>query len=461
MVSARWDRQQYSVLFIVAVTSFLGTFLISSVNIALPAIEKSFNLNAIALSWVVSAFLLATAMFLLPIGRWGDLTGNRKIFKIGVILFTLSSLGSGLVQTGHWLIALRFIQGAGAAFTTTTGPAILVSAFPPNQRGRVLGISVSAVYLGLAMGPFIGGIITQQLGWRAIFYISSALGAVLALVAFKFLKKDAPRTTERNKLKLQGSLSYMIGLLCLVAGSALLPDFKGWLLMLTGVVALVAFWLFEGKSEHPVFDTYLFRSNRLFAFSNLAALINYSATFAIVFMISLYLQKVLGLSPQKAGSILVAQPIMMAAFSPLAGRLSDKFQPRYLSSIGMTLCTLGLGAFSQLSETTSLAFILIILVVVGLGFALFSSPNMNTIMSSVQKNQLGIASGAAATMRVLGQITSLSIATLFFALLFGQKAVEVVSNTVFLQALHYAFYCFTALCALGVYLSYSRGRIDR
>jgi MFS family permease len=178
-----WTRKQLSILAIVAITSFMGTFLISSVNIALPAIERSFGLNAVKLSWVITAFLLATAMFLLPIGRWSDLTGIRRIFKAGVIIFTLSSLICGFAPSGFWLILFRYVQGIGAAFTSTTGPAILVSAFLPQYRGRVLGISVSAVYLGLAFGPFAGGFLTQYLGWRSIFFVASAFGLVTTIIA--------------------------------------------------------------------------------------------------------------------------------------------------------------------------------------------------------------------------------------------------------------------------------------
>nr|HPI36227.1 MFS transporter [Prolixibacteraceae bacterium] len=168
-----WTRQQVSLIAIVAVTAFMGTFLISSINIALPAIGKSFGLDAVALSWIVTSFLLSTAIFLLPVGRWGDLTGIRRIFKSGMVIFTLSSLLCGLAGSGFWLIAMRFLQGIGAAFTGTTGSAILVASFPPRYRGRVLGMSVSAVYLGLAFGPFAGGFLTQYLGWRSIFFIST------------------------------------------------------------------------------------------------------------------------------------------------------------------------------------------------------------------------------------------------------------------------------------------------
>jgi len=456
-----WAKKQISILAIVAITSFMGTFLISSVNIALPAIEKSFGLNAVELSWVITSFLLATAMFLLPVGRWGDLTGIRRIFKIGIIIFTVSSVVCGFATTGFWLILFRFIQGIGAAFSSTTGPAILVSAFLPQYRGRVLGMSVSAVYLGLAFGPFSGGFLTQYLGWRSIFFVSSALGILTVIIALLFLGKDSRDDESPRKPDLKGTLFYMAGLVAIVYGSSRIPDALGWLLMGGGSLALAVFWWIESQAVMPVLETKLFTRNRLFTFSNLAALINYSATFAIVFLLSLYLQKIQGLSPRNAGIILVAQPVMMAVFSPVAGRLSDRIQPRYLATLGMTMCTIGLAAFSLLSETTSVALIVVLLLWVGLGFAFFSSPNMNTIMSSVRKNQLGLASGSAATMRVVGQIVSMTIATLFFAGMMGNQAIETVPDGLFLKAMKWGFITFSFISAAGIYFSYSRGKIVR
>jgi EmrB/QacA subfamily drug resistance transporter len=456
-----WTKKQISIIAIVAITSFMGTFLISSVNIALPAIEKSFGLDAVSLSWVVTSFLLATAMFLLPIGRWGDLTGIRRFFKLGVIIFTLSSLVCGIAGSGFWFILFRYIQGVGAALTNTTGPAILVSAFLPQYRGRVLGISVSAVYLGLAFGPFVGGLLTQYTGWRSIFYMASVLGVLTSVITFLFLGKDESLPVEGRKIDLKGTLFYMIGLVALVYGASHIPALTGWLMMGGGVMALVVFWLLENKSALPVIDTKLFTHNRLFAYSNLAALINYSATSAIVFFLSLYLQKVQGLSPRNAGAILVAQPIMMAFFSPVAGRLSDRLQPRYFTTIGMTMCTLGLASLAFLSASTSIWIIVLILTWVGLGFALFSSPNMSTIMSSVNKSQYGLASGSAASMRVIGQIISMTITTLFFAGMFNNQAIELVPNSLFLSAMRWGFFCFSLLSIAGIYFSYNRGKIER
>lgn len=439
----------------------MGTFLISSVNIALPSIEKSFGMDAVRLSWVITAFLLATAMFLLPVGRWGDLTGIRKIFKAGVIVFTISSLICGFAPSGSWLILFRYVQGIGAAFTSTTGPAILISAFPLKHRGRVLGISTSAVYLGLAFGPFVGGFLTQYLGWRSIFFVASAFGLITTTIAFLFLGNDQQKTHTDKKMDLTGTIFYMAGLILLVYGSSFIPGFQGWMMMGVGLLALITFWFVENRSTKPVLETRLFTRNRLFAFSNLAALINYSATYAIVFLLSLYLQKIQGMSPREAGIILVAQPVVMAIFSPVAGRLSDRIQPRYLASLGMTMCTIGLFVFSFLTNITPIWLIVMVLFWVGFGFAFFSSPNMNTIMSSVEKHQLGLASGSAATMRVVGQITSMTVATLFFAGFIGNHAIETVPDNLFLMAMKYSFLSFSLLSATGIYFSYNRGKINR
>lgn len=457
----QWTKQQISIVAVVAITSFMGTFLISSINIALPAIEKTFNLSAVTLSWILTAFLLATAMFLLPVGRWADFKGIRRMFKLGIIIFTIASLLCGISTSGFWLILFRYIQGIGAALTTTTGPAILVSGFLPQHRGRVLGLSVAAVYLGLAFGPFAGGLLTQYIGWRSIFFAAAALGVITTIVAFLFLGKDPARDAKNNKTDLKGTGMYMAGLVMLVYGSSRIPSLTGWLLIAAGIAALIIFWMLETRSERPVIETRLYARNRLFAYSNLAALINYSATFAIIFLLSLYLQKIQGLSPRDAGIVLVAQPVMMALFSPVAGRLSDRIQPRYLTTLGMTMCTIGLMALAFLSATTPIWMVVVILLWVGLGFAFFSSPNMNTIMSSVQKHQYGLASGSAATMRVLGQIISMTIATLFFAAILGNDAVESAPDELFIKAVTWGFFSFSIISTAGIYFSYNRGTMSR
>lgn len=455
-----WSKSQKSALGIVAITSFLNPFLISSVNIALPTIEKAFNMNAVSLSWIITAFLLSTAILLLPLGRWADLAGIKKVFKHGVLVFSAATLLCALSPNGWFLIIFRFIQGIGGAMVMSTGPAILVSMFPPQQRGRVLGISVASVYLGLAMGPFFGGILTQQLGWRSIFYFSAFLGLGASIVTFLYLGNDL-QAESTKKLSLKGSLVYAVALVLLVLGSSYIPSLTGWLFLVSGALLLILFFVIESRSSFPVVDTTLFTRNRLFAYSNLAALINYSATFAIVFLLSLYLQKIKQLTPQQAGSILLMQPLMMTIFSPIAGRVSDKIQPRYLATAGMTLCTLGLFAFGFLGESTSITVIVVLLMGLGLGFALFSSPNMNTIMSSVSKDQYGVASGISATMRIVGQMVSMTIVTFFYSIYFGAQQVATVPNEIFIRSTSATFFIFALISTTGIWFSFSRGNVNR
>lgn len=439
----------------------MGTFLVSGINIALPSIENSFSLKAIELSWIITVFILATAMFLLPVGKWGDTYGNSKFYKAGLFIFTLSSFLCAIAPNATWLIAARFLQGVGSAFSNTTGQAILVSQFPSKNRGQVLGISVSSVYIGLALGPFLGGIIVQQFGWQILFYIAAVLGIMATIVAFIFLEDDKKEIRGKSKTNAIDTLIFMSGLVLMTYGSSQIPTIFGWSMLISGVILLVIFYFLETKIEKPMLDTNLFTHNKLFAYSNLAALINYTATFAIVFFLSLYLQDVRNMSPQMTGSIIIAQPIMMTILSPITGKLSDKIQPRYLSTLGMSICTVGLASLAFLNETTPIWIIIAILVWVGIGFAFFSSPNMSTIMSSVVKSRYGQASGIASSMRVFGQIVGMTIVTLFFASLFGNKAVIEVDNALFLTAMRRGFITFALISLVGIYFSFTRGNVKR
>lgn len=456
-----WKKEEISILLVVAVTSFMGTFLVSAVNIALPTIERDLSLNAIELSWVITAFILAMALFMLPSGSWGDRTDNRRLFKLGLILFTLSSAICYVAPDEYWLVTARFLQGIGAAFTGTTGQAILVSSFPAERRGQVLGISVASVYTGLALGPLIGGFVTLHIGWRSLFLIAVSFGLLTILISYLFLKSEKNRPVSTKGGDKIGTLLFMTGLATLVYGSSQIPSIEGWVLMGGAILLLLFFWRYESRTKSPMLDTRLFSHNRLFTYSSLSALINYTSTFAIVFFLSLYLQKVQGLSPRDAGAVIVAQPAMMALFSPIVGRLSDKIQPRYFATTGMAMCTTGLAMLAFLGSSTAIWIIVAILIWVGLGFALFSSPNMNTIMSSVERRQYGQASGLASSMRVFGQIISMSIVTLIFSLLFGSRSIEEVPNPVFLQAMRWGFIIFSLIGVPGVYFSFNRGNLKR
>ncbi len=451
-------KTQSSILAVVILTSFLGPFLISSVSIALPAIEADFKINAVTLSWIITSFLLSSAISLLPLGRIADIHGNKTIFKTGTLIFTLFSFGCALASTPSLLISLRFLQGIGAAMVMTTGPAILVLDFPVNIRGKIIGMTVAAVYIGLSVGPFCGGLITNYWNWRGIFYLTGILGSITTAVSFYYLKQT-PNTKQAEKMDYFGSFLYAGALIALVFGSSSIKEISGLQLVMAGAVLLFLFWFQQKKSAKALLPIQLLTNNKLFTFSNLAALINYSATFAIVFLLSLYLQNVKGFSPHEAGSILIAQPIMMALFSPYAGSLSDRYEPRVIASAGVIICTVGLALFTLLEQETSTFIIILNLSFIGLGFAFFSSPNMNTIMSSVSKDHAGIAGGMAATMRLLGQMASMAIASIFFALFMANQSVEEVDDKLFLEILRYCFMVFALICSSGIYFSLKRGKL--
>jgi len=455
------EKEMKNVAMIIAsVASFMAPFMISAINIALPAIEKEFTMDAVTLSWIGTSYLLASAVFLLPFGKLADIVGRKKVFGIGLLFFTSASLLNYFATSATMLIIFRVVQGIGGAMSMTTGPAIITSVVPRNERGKALGFTVASVYLGLSLGPFLGGMLTQQFGWRSIFMVVIPFGLTAAWLTFTRLKGEWAEA-KGEKFDWIGSLIYGIALTGLIFGATRLPAIEGIVLSMSGIILFAVFYWIERKITHPVFEFQLFESNRVFAFSNIAALINYSATFAITFLLSLYLQYIKGLTVRQAGLFLVIQPIIQVIVSPLAGKLSDRTQPRFIASIGMTLTATGLFILSQLSSTTSNTMIIISLVVLGLGFALFSSPNMNAIMSSVEKRYYGIASGSAATMRLLGQMLSMSIATILFALFIGHNQINTETYPAFIKSIQIAFSVFGVLCLIGIFFSLIRGKMHR
>ena len=447
------------ILVIAAIASFLTPFMGSTINLAIPAIGKSFGADAILLSWVATSYLLAAAVFMVPFGRLADIIGRKKIFRWGIILFSVSTLLSGLTPNISLLILARIIQGTGSAMIFATGIAIVTSVFPPKERGKAMGITIAAVYAGLSAGPFAGGLLTNYFGWRSIFFFTFPLGIIVLLALMKIPGEWAGARGEKFDLK--GSLIYGISLSSLIFGFSRLPETLGFVLTLAGIGGIVGFVLFESGLKFPVMNIDLFRKNRVFAFSNLAALINYSATFAVTFLLSLYLQIVAGYSPRDAGLILVTQPIVMAIVSPLAGRLSDKIEPSLLSSAGMIITTIGLFVFIFLDDTTSIYLLIGNLVFLGIGFGLFSSPNTNAIMSSVEKQFYGLASGAMGTMRLVGQMFSMGIAMLLFSLFIGRVQITPLQTSGFLKSTQFAFILFASLCFLGIFASLARGKMNR
>lgn len=451
-------RLEFSTLAVAAFSSFIAPYLLSAVNVALPVIQTEFGVSAVMLSWIATSYLLSTAVFLVPMGKIADIYGRKKIFTNGLLLFTLASFFMSLAGSVPMLIVLRAAQGFAAAMILSTGMAILTSVFPPERRGRAIGIYVAAVYVGLSVGPTAGGILTHHFGWRGVFWSIIPLGLASAGITTLFLKKEWKGAPEEG-FDLSGCLIYGGALLLLMYGASLAPSPLGIGAAGCGMAGFVWFFRHEQTVPWPVFEVGLFRENRVFAFSSLAALINYAATFAVTFMMSLYLQLVMGYNPQTAGFILVVQPVMQALLSPVAGKWSDRVEPRVLASGGMGLTALGLAQLVFIHRETPVVYVAGILMLLGVGFALFSSPNMNAIMGSVERRHFGIASGAVATMRLMGQMASMAVVTIVFSLCLGGEPVCASSQDAFLLGLRIIFLIFTGLCLFGTYFSLARGNL--
>ena len=432
--------------------------MLSGINIALPGIQAEFGASAVELTWVITSFLLGTSVFLVPMGKLADMYGRRRFFLSGLLMFVITSVGSGLAVSMSMLIAMRALQGIGGAILQCTGVAILVSVFPGYQRGRAMGFLLASVYLGLSLGPFVGGWLTKMLGWRSIFLLNAPLGAYALVLTWMRLKQEWIEA-EKESFDLKGSLVYGIGLSCFMIGAPRLPDMSACVLVFVGISGLILFVRMEQRSPYPVLDMRLFSASRPFAFSNLAALIHYAASYATMFLLSLYLQYMKGMQPQTAGLVLLFQPVFQALLSPFAGKLSDRIEPGILASVGMGMTGLGLALFAFLGPDASLVLITCVLSLMGIGCALFSSPNMNAIMGSVRRKQYGVAAGISSTMRTLGMMVSMGISTVLFAFMLGNAVIEPATYPIFLKATRLCFLIFAGLCACGMYFSLARGKI--
>jgi len=447
-------------LVIATLTSFLPPFMASSINIALPAIGAEFSMDAILLGWIATSYLLSAAVFMVPFGKIADIYGMKKVFFIGLFIFTASSLVAFFAPSSTILIGSRVLQGIGSAMIFGTGTAILVNVFPLQERGKILGINAASVYLGLSMGPFLGGLLTQYFGWRSLFLINVPLGLIpLALGLWK-LKGEWAGARE-DRFDLVGSAIYSLMLVAVMFGFSLLPAWQGAVLVLMGMATFVLLIRWESGVACPVLDVRLFKKNHVYAYSNLAALISYSATFAITFLLSLYLQYIKGLEPDQAGLIMLAQPAVMAIFSPYTGKLSDRIEPRLVATAGMVLTFVAVLAFVSLNGETSLFFIVGCLITLGFGLALFTSPNTNAIMSSVEPRHYGVGSATLGTMRLVGQVSSMSFVMMVFSLYLGKVEITPQYYPQFLSSVKVSFAVFSVLCILGILASLARGKLRK
>jgi len=445
-----------SALFVTSLASFLNPFMGSSINVVLPSIGKNFGLNAVLLSWVGFSFLLASSIFLVPFGRLADIYGRKKLFLIGTILYGGSSFFCGISNSVSMLIFFRFLQGLGGALFFGTSIALLTSIYPAEERGKALGINASMVYLGLSLGPFLGGAIAQHLGWRALFVLNFFLTFLLAFITSINLKGEWADAKGEN-YDFFGAVLLIFSFLFMQIGLSFLNK-KGYILLILFIIFFYIFIFYEKRQKFPLFNLQLFK-NSLFLFSNISAFLNYSSTFSCSFILSLYLQYLKGLPPFKAGIILFIQPLIMAVSSPFIGKLSDKLEPRALSSFGMLLNFFSLLFLYNLNLNTKIYYIYLILILLGIGNGFFASPNTNAIMGSVEKKFYGIATGTLSTMRSIGMSTSISITTLILGIFLKNESIVEKNFNLFISSIKTFSIIFSIFLFIGIFTSYSRGKM--
>lgn len=445
-------------IFVIAMLgSFIGPYTGSSVNVALPTLGRELSMSTLQLGWVQLAYLLATAICILPIGRTADIVGRKRVLLWGTLSFMVMSLFCSASVNAVMLITGRTLQGICGAAMAVSIVAMVSSAFPPGERGGVLGLTAAATYTGLSTGPFLGGVLTSQLGWRSVFWvivpICLAMGFMLSQLNQEW-KED-----ENEPFDSKGALIYGIGILCLMGGLTRITEVMGVLILFFGVVALLLFWRTEQQTETPMLDIRLLSMNPVVLFSSVAALVNYCATFSVGYLLSLQMQSVMGYSPQLAGLVLVSQPVIQALVSPMAGKLSDRYDAGVVASAGMALTTLGLAVFAVM-PSDRVQLMVLVLGLMGLGLALFVSPNTNAIMNAVEKRHYGAASGILGTARSLGQAFSMGLTALVMTLFMGNAVMGPASQKAFTASYHVNFGLMAVLCFIGIFASLAR-RKDR
>jgi EmrB/QacA subfamily drug resistance transporter len=403
--------QRWPVVAMSTTGAFMAPFLGSIVAVALPDMGSDLDLGFVGGLWVQAAYLLTFAVALIPAGRSADAWGALRIYRIGAVVFAVTSAVAGTAASAGWMIAARVGQGLGAALLSATSVVLVTRAFPRQERGRALGINVTAVYLGLALGPVIGGVLTERTDWRLIFFLP--LPVALATLAFGMRLREQSQA-RRARVDVPGTVLLAVALGSGMTGLIMGPVW-GWTavrtvaLLTAGVAGLAAFVAVERARPDPLVDVRTLLRNPVFAASNLAALLNYTAIFGVFALTSVFLQVSGGRSPEMTGFVLAAQPFVMVALAGLAGRLSDKVGHRSLATAGMLVISAGMFLLSRLSADTQLWWVVAPLGLIGVGVAAFSAPNTSAVMGSVTRSQYGVAAATVGTMRVLGQSLSVAI----------------------------------------------------
>jgi EmrB/QacA subfamily drug resistance transporter len=444
----------------VALTTIMSTLDSSIVNIALPVIRGEFKVGIVVIEWVVITYLLTITSLLMIFGRMSDLYGRKRIFIIGISIFTIGSALCAIANSVYALVIFRALQGAGAACITAVGMAIVTDVFPPGQRGAVIGWTGTTVAVGMSAGPVVGGIITTHLGWRYIFLINLPLGILAIWLAQRFLQES--HISKNPKFDVGGALAFTLGVVTFLLA---FTEYENWgvisfiILLVFSLASIMIFLTIERTFSTPMVDLKLFK-NANFSYANLSGFLNFAGRFSVVFLFPFYLLELRKMTPAHAGLLMTPIPLLFAFIAPISGSASDKIGTRSLTIAGTLITALGLAMFVFLRDDTSLFYIILSLFLMGLGGGIFSSPNSSTIMGSVPRERLGNAGAMTALMRNMGMIVGVAWSGALFSVLRGGNGIgSNNSPETIIPALQTVMKVSVVIMLLAALASFKRGEI--
>ncbi|MBO5151067.1 MAG: MFS transporter [Methanobrevibacter sp.] len=439
------------IVFIAAITSFFGVFLSNGIIIGVPAIANDFAMNNVIQNWIPTIFFLAMAVFTVPAGQISGKFGVKKSLLVGVVIFLIGSVGAVLSFSTESFMLFRIIQGASVALVNVSGMAMVVAAVKPQNRGKALGFTVTGIYLATSLSPVICGFLVYNLGWRSIFYAVIPFLVLCIILMIVKVPQDW-KTYEHDSIDKVGSILYAIGIMLFIYGFTNLVNQTGILFTVAGIIFLIVFAAWELRQTSPVFNMNLFKNTK-FTSSNIAALCSYLAIMVVTTILNYHFQYVRGWNAQLAGLILIVTPIIMAIIAPNSGKLSDRIHPQKLAAIGMAIATVALLILTFLTNETPVYVVVVAMILQGIGMGLFSSPNMNAIMSSVPPKDAPTASASQATMRTIGQTMSLGMLTLVFAWVMGSLPLSTQYAGLIVQSSQIICGICTVACLVSIFAS--------
>lgn len=445
-------------LLVVCLGSCLSPLCLASVNIAIPSMAKDLNADAVLVSWMPTVFLLSNVALMLPFGKLADNFGRKRIFAMGLAINASASFGAFLSPSIEWILFFRLIQGAGSAMAFGTGMAIITSVFPAEKRGLPLGLNTASVYIGLTIAPALGGLVTEAFGWRAVFFMPVPLVAMLITLIVCCLKGEW-RRDKYSPFDWTGTFIFASWTIALVFGLTGLPHWPNILLLLLAFSLFALFVWHQSRNPEPLIRVQMFRESRLFSFSLATSSLMYASTYPLTFLLSLYMQYIRGLSPLESGKVILMQAIAMACLAPFAGKLSDRIEPRLISTAGCLCVATGFALLSQLTFNTSPSYISASLFCIGIGFGLFSAPNHNAVMSAVDPREVGVASASINLARVSGNLIGISLVNLMVHLLLGDTSITPDRYPQLLETVRLALSLSLGFVVCAAICSGSRGRI--